>query len=211
MLAFFPPPLQIEDPAMRERVDQLILEEMGNFNPPDYLADFPLPSTTPFSEAVSSELERLAAGGPLPPRPNLYAIFDMVAPPADADADTLDAWERSLARAKVAVEAQGMRAINVELMTRYGVDAWKAHVDGVDKMHASMKAHVASLQSKIDAVNAVRRSRQEPAAGKLKSLVRKWHETLDSNLQVELACHDAQVEVKRLKKLAVDAGLSVES
>lgn len=190
---------------MREAVDALILEEMAHMEPEDYLAEFPAPSTTFSSELIEHEVQRIAQGQP-GPSIDFEKIFNHVEPPADADAATYEAWETALSRAKVAVEAQRMRSINLELMSRFGVDAWKAHVEGLDGMHSSMKSRVTELQAKIDTLNAARKQ-QEEAAQRTRTLIRKWRETMETNVQAELACQDATQELKRLKALAAEAGL----
>ena len=216
-----PPKPQIDAPGMRDAVDALILAEMGSFVPPDYLADLPPPPPVPSSALLAAEVARIAdSGGNRASAASAAAMaavaaFERVPPPPPppagdggaTEASTAAAWESAAARLAVAHEATVLRAINVELMTRYGVEAWKVHVAGLEGMHAATKARVATLAARIEAVNGARKARQEKFSGRLAGSVRKWREAVDTNLQVELACHDADAEVRRLKRLAVDAGL----
>jgi pre-mRNA-splicing factor SPF27 len=196
---------------MRDRVDQMILEEMSTFQPVDYLSQMPPPPVLQAvsTELIANEMQRLQEGGRLAV-PNVVEAFDCVKAPVEKDIESMDAWEAAVAKAKVAMEAQAFRSLNLELMSRYGVEAWKAHVEGIDKIHTTMKARVAALQSKLDSVNHSRRSQQESAGSKLRTLVRKWHDTVETNVQVELACHDAEREVHRLKLLARQHGLGAD-
>jgi pre-mRNA-splicing factor SPF27 len=212
---------------MRATVDELILEEMARMAPPpDYLADTPFLGSSSFSSSSSSavsallqaELERMAAG--LPPSTSASAAaagggeghvvdmhrYDRVeAPPAGAGSSSSDAalgaWIAAVSRAELALEAQQSRALNLELMARYGVDAWKAHAQEADAIAKAAKARVESLTERATAVNAVRKQSQEAPAQRLGVLARRYAETVDMNLQTELACADAEAEVRRLRRL----------
>lgn len=197
-----------QDAAVRDAVDKLILDEMATFEPPDYLADMPVVVGTHLLPGAAAEMERIGRGEPAAPRLSATATFTTVAPPTGAAASDVEAWERSVARAQVAVEAQTLRSINVELMGKYGVEAWKAHCEGLDRLLAVSKSRVTALQAKSQQLNAARKGKQDPAGARLKALQRKWEETMDSNLHVELACADAAREVARLKALAAATGLT---
>jgi len=187
---------EIEDSAA---VEALIQAEMARFEPGDYLA--PLPAPPAPGTAAAHKLPPYVPGtwDALPPPPAATAT--------DGDA-AVDEWERTVVRARVAVEAQAARAVNLELASRYGVDAWKAHLVGLERLEAAARSRVAAISRKVDEVQAARAARvSEAAAGKLRGSVRKWSEAVGSVTTAELAVAEAQREVKRLRKLADEAGL----
>ncbi|RYE98908.1 MAG: hypothetical protein EOO41_01800 [Methanobacteriota archaeon] len=135
----------------------------------------------------------------------------MVAAPTGDDATSVAAWEAAVARAKVAVEAQAAHAMNLDLMARYGVEAWKNSALQVDKLVDGMKARVAAVKSEVDSVNASRRQVQEAVAPRLAGAAATWLTAVDATLQVQLACADASAEVARLRAIARDKGLLADA
>lgn len=82
--------------------------------------------------ASQAELARVVSGAPaarVDPRRH-----DAVDAPAGDAADEPAAWEAACDRARIALEAQELRAINAELGSRYGAEAWKAHVTQLDAL-----------------------------------------------------------------------------
>jgi hypothetical protein len=137
------PSLQLDEPGMRELVNSLILEEMARYPAPDYVGEMPpLPcgpdgtfASVPASSAVKADLEAISSGAMRTPFDAHH--FDFPTTP-DADAD-ITVWEAALARAKVAVEAQLLASINLELFNKYAVDAWKTHVGQLDSIHVRVE------------------------------------------------------------------------
>lgn len=110
----------------------------------------------------------------------------------------------------MALEEQQLRAINIELAGRYGVEAWRQHADEVAALAAAARARVASIAAQVDAVNAARQAAQVGPSGagpRIKTLARRWAETAAANASAELAVADATREAKRLRSLAWQHGL----
>lgn len=164
--------------------------------------------TMPSSAAVRAELSRIAAGEP---RQNTLdsARFDFPPTPSGQAAEDPVTWDMALARARVAVEAQALATLNVELGGRYAVDAWKTHVTQLGGLQTVARARVAELTTQITATNAARKASQEGAAARLRALTKRAAETAGNNFAAALACDDAAREVKRLRGVAERAGLGV--
>jgi hypothetical protein len=101
--------------------------------------------------------------------------------------------------------------MNAELLATYGVDAHKAHLADLDKIAAAASARVAAISARIESVNAARKAGQEPHGPRLKTLARKYSEAAAASFDVEVACADAEREVKRLRGLARERGLLKET
>ena len=69
------------------------------------------------------------------------------------------------------MEAQSLRALNLELMAKYGVESWKAAVGDLTALAGAGRARGAALDAASSAVNAARQAPQEAAAPRLKALV----------------------------------------
>jgi pre-mRNA-splicing factor SPF27 len=195
--------LQINEPGMRDVVNGLILEEMSRFEPPDYLSNTPLgaaisSATEVRSELIRAELERISRGEAMQKLD--VSGYDRISAPSGSAAEDPEAWTSAVRRAEVAAEALSLRAINVELMSKYGPDAWKAHVSDVEKLSNAARSRADAAAASCAVVNEERRVAQEPYARRLQTLTRKWATAVDSNFQIELACVDADREVKRLRR-----------
>ena len=162
----------------------------------------------PASAAVRAELARIASGAPMP---EVCDASRFECPPslAGASAEDVGAWEVALVRARVAVEAQALQAINGELAAKYGVDAWKSHVMQLDSLQSVARARVQALREQITATNAARKHLQESQSGLLRALNKRAAETAGNNFAVALACDDAGREIKRLRLIAERAGLGI--
>ena len=71
----------------------------------------------------------------------------------------------------------------------------------------SIDKRATAATSDVDAINARRKAAAEAAGPRLRGLVRRWSEAVDTNTQIEVAVADAEREVKRLRRLAAEHGL----
>lgn len=97
-----------DDPRMKQMVHSLIEEEMAAFEPPDYLADKPAPSTRFASPLLKSEWARVRAGKPMDPMDT--SRYDLQ-PPQGAAAEDEAAWKRALDNARAQTEHQHNRFV----------------------------------------------------------------------------------------------------
>ena len=102
---------------------------------------------SPTTKPRQAELNRISAGGAfLRSDRDRSAAASLAAPPpppsADGSGSSADvaAWEAAVYRARIAVEEQGVAAMNLELFQRFGPDAWKAHVIELDQLQARGRA-----------------------------------------------------------------------
>ena len=77
-------------------------------------------------------------------------------------------------------------------------------------VQTAQRSRTAGVAARVDAVNSARKAAQEPHGARLRALTRRWEAAVTTNGQIELACVDAEREVKRLKLVAREAGLLME-
>jgi hypothetical protein len=162
-----------------------------------------LPASSPAPSTPQAELSRIAAGEALR-RPDVGRFVALAAPPPDAP---VEAWAAAVDRARVALEAQALRAVNLELAARYGAEAWKGGVAQLDAVAAAGRSRLAAATARVEDVNASRKAAQEPHGARLRALGRRWRETVETNGQIAGVLGDAEREVKRLRALARGHGL----
>ncbi len=187
---------------------------MARMEPKDYLAEAGISSESALyqtsSALVRAEMEKLfTAATTNTPIAATNAItssqYEKVLPPPPSSSSSVAAWEKAIKEAQIAVEAQGIRSINLELMNKYGVAAWKTHITELEALNTQSKQGLTAVTNEIESVNALRQSTQQSIAKpKLKTLSRKYTEAVEMNLQTEVACGDIEAEVKRLRRLVTE-------
>ena len=99
-----------DDPQMKQVVHSLIEEEMAAFDPPDYLADKPAPTTRFQSPLLKSEWARVQAEKPMEPMDT--SRYDLQ-PPQGAAAEDEGAWKRAVDNVRAQTEHQHNRCVRV--------------------------------------------------------------------------------------------------
>lgn len=95
-----------DDPATKDVVHSLIEEEMAAFEPPDYLADKPLPRTRFTSPLLKAEWTRVRSGRAMELMDT--SRYDLQ-PPRNTASEDETAWRRALENARAQTEHQHNR------------------------------------------------------------------------------------------------------
>ncbi|GAU12834.1 hypothetical protein TSUD_73210 [Trifolium subterraneum] len=113
---------------VKAEVDRLVEEEMrrSSKKPADFLKDFPPLPTSNFEEypMIGREYERVRAGAK--PLSIDRGRYELQVPPANKMNDET-AWKLSLQTAQRLLQYQTLRMENLDLLLKYGPDAWKQH------------------------------------------------------------------------------------
>eukprot|EP00808_Paulinella_micropora_P011350 g25270.t1 len=146
---------------------------------------------------LASEFERLVEGEENPPVDmTRYALN----PPEGKDAENAEAWYKAIQQAMTQLEHQTTTHLNVELLRRFGPNAWKTHNEYVDKMHERLVNAMAAQKKEMDTLNRARRAAQLQAAPKLQNLEREYYEKVAKNHEIELECFKLREDMERIQK-----------
>lgn len=94
---------------------------------------------------------------------------------------------------------QEARLTNIDLLKRYGANAWRLHNFQQEHLAAQYTKASQELTQQITALNRRRRQDQTEAGEKLATLERKWTELISRGLQLEVANLSAEHEIQALE------------
>lgn len=124
--------------------------------------------------------------------------YEMPGPPAGRASD-LTAWNDAVDNSEAQLEHQLNRITNLNLMTKYGPEAWKVYNTVLNQLLTSAKEQLQDIKKQIQEINWQRKSAQMTAGDKLRSLEANWVQLVSKNYEIERTCLQLEVEVSRLR------------
>ncbi|KAF9189451.1 hypothetical protein BGZ51_009562 [Haplosporangium sp. Z 767] len=223
---------QIDEPGVRTQVDKLIASEMKRMpKPRDPATLFPDIELFKDNEMIQQELDRVRRGKPMEPALDMTR-YQLEPPSQPSDATSAAAaatttgaemitpsaseelpegratWLKALENANSQLEHQDQRILNLELVQKYGSNAWNIHNYQLEYDLSLLRKAVDEKKTEVIELNKLRKRDQLDVAESLQRLEAKWAEMISSTLQVEVASASLEVELAQLK--AYEAQLSKE-
>lgn len=124
--------------------------------------------------------------------------YELPGPPTGRASD-LAAWTDAVENSEAQLEHQLNRITNLNLMNKYGPEAWKVYNTILNQLLTSAKEQLQDIKKLIQEINWQRKSAQTTAGEKLKSLESKWVQLVSKNYEIERTCVQLEAEVNRLK------------
>ncbi|KAF9580697.1 hypothetical protein BGW38_002558 [Lunasporangiospora selenospora] len=222
---------QIDEPGMRTQVDKLIAAELKRMpKPRDPSALFPDIDLFKDRALLQQELERVRKGKPMEPTLDLsrYQLEPPSTSTPDNDNNTntpLTAseelpegkilWLKALGNADAQLEQQNQRILNLELIQKFGANAWNVHNYQLEYDLTNLRKVVDDKKGEVLELNKQRKRDQLEVAESLQRLEAKWAEMISATLQVEVASASLESELEQLKayeaKLVKELGIPLES
>ncbi|KAI8645873.1 Pre-mRNA-splicing factor SPF27 [Parasitella parasitica] len=186
---------EIDDAETKATVERLIEQEMRRMKRKER-SDLPL-SIDLFEndEILKQEIERIKR------KEQLNALdtkrYELQGP---EDENNLEGWKAAVNNTKSQLESQAGSMFNLELLQKYGANAWRVHNFQLEKDLADIRKNTENVRNQILEINRERKNDQTQAAASLASLENKWSDLITQNLQVEIACAALENEVEELKR-----------
>jgi pre-mRNA-splicing factor SPF27 len=154
---------------------------------------------------MRQEYDALVARG-AQPRPSSERIGLQLAQErqlfAPSDATDEDGWKGSLNKAKVELESQRSRQLNLELQQLYEGGQWHLHVAQLQQQGEYAKEKLERQKRKVDEINAERKSMQENSADvkEMQRKTAKYHKLTHGNIRLLHATENLKNEVQQLQQ-----------
>ncbi|KAJ2079618.1 hypothetical protein H4R24_003659 [Coemansia sp. RSA 988] len=185
---------EYDDQATRERVLELIQEEMGRLSPPL------MPKGTSMFKnnmILRKEYERVRSGNALPP----FDIdrYKLEAPSGPDVAEDVDVWKRAADNAASQLEHQSMRMENLELLQNFGANAWKLSNYQKECLLANIEGSTRRYEEEGMHLNKERKYEQTEAGVKLRDLKECWFEGVRKCIEIQVANSQLHHEIASLE------------
>ncbi|GKT50366.1 pre-mRNA-splicing factor SPF27 [Colletotrichum spaethianum] len=188
--------------AEREAAESLIRAELATSSP--------TPASTytklSFSPLIELELERVASKQPLKAI-DLERYQTQEPFPDSEKPSTAEDRERladSLQKAYIAYTYLDTRAQNLNLLDKWGKNAWLIGNWGLENELKSLERDLAETKRLIDVLTVARRRQQEEVAAEMKGLEETWKKGVGRTLETEIAVEQLRREI--LEEMRVRGG-----
>ncbi|KAJ1569245.1 hypothetical protein HK096_003768 [Nowakowskiella sp. JEL0078] len=190
----------LDNQAIHDKVRSLIAEERRAPTSSNFSAVLP-PEIDLFSTNELLKLEMLRVNTEMPLQALNLSSYRLEAPEADNlnSADVENAWSKAVANGHAQLESQHNRLINLELINKFGANAWRLHNFQLEQMNLTIKAAVERNSVRVVDINKNRKVDQVAANVKLQQLDNEWKELISKVLQVEFANKALEAEIESLK------------
>ena len=145
--------------GLRQRIDREISGELAKI-PKDTTNIPPLPSLFEHSPLLAGALARAEAAQFRKPQDGLDDERYKLPPPNAGDEATLEAWQASLDNAFSQVGYQHLRLTNVDLLNRFGGNAWRLSNFLVEQSVERINKETEAVQAETEEINRTRKNDQ---------------------------------------------------
>ncbi|KAG8183521.1 hypothetical protein JTE90_003871 [Oedothorax gibbosus] len=183
-----------DDPGVKDAVFSMVEEETRRYRPTkNYLEHLSTLNLHAFeTEVLKTEFERLQARLPM----DVLSMKRYELPqPAAGKMSDLAAWTESVDNSMAQLEHQATRICNLELMSVYGCETWKACNATLVQMVNQTQKQLQDLRKKILEINWQRKNSQNTAGEKLRDLESCWVGLVSKNYEIERACAELEKEI----------------
>ena len=157
---------------------------------------------------VGREYERVRAGRP--PVALDRSRYELETPTVSKRNDET-AWKQALQRSQRLLQYQITRMENLDLLLKYGPDAWKQHNNRLEVYLTRMQKLAQELNEKIEKVNRERKYHQQNTAYELDALSMQWKDLCQKNIAIQTACASLEARIIELETEAAERGWNLEA
>lgn len=178
----------------------MVDEECRRYKPTkNYLEHLPQPNTLAFeTELMRNEFSRIEGGMRMETMNTKR--YELPGPPAGKLSE-IQAWQESVDNSFAQLEHQSVRLLNLELLEKYGCEAWKAGLEVVVGLNAKAQKELAELKKEIQDVNWSRKNKQMQTGEQLNRLNNQWVTLVSCNFEIESAIKQLEQQIYTMKAM----------
>ncbi|XP_062505083.1 pre-mRNA-splicing factor SPF27-like [Corticium candelabrum] len=184
-----------EEPGVREEAAALVDEETRRYRPTrNYLEYLPaVPEDAFLSPVLRAEYDRMMSRLPM----ELLSMkrYELPPPPAGQKND-LKAWADSINNSSAQLQHQATRIMNLEVMARFGANAYRVHNEFLQRMVEQEQRQLQSLRMQIQEINWQRKSEQTKAGAEIQQLESTWFALVSKNFEIERAIAELEGQIR---------------
>ncbi|XP_050378654.1 pre-mRNA-splicing factor SPF27 homolog [Argentina anserina] len=190
--------------AVKNEVDLMVEEELRRSakKPADFLKDLPPLAKPDFKNnpVLAREYDRVRASKP-------PVVLDFSRDKAEMPRRSDEAsWRLALQKAQCYSQHNVVRLENLELMDKYGPDAWIRYNNVLQSLQSRLQKLAHESSQMIGTVNRERKEHQQNTAYELNALSAQWRELSLKNIEIQAACAKIENYIDELKKEAAERG-----
>lgn len=177
----------------------MVDEECRRYKPSkNYLENLPPLNTAAFeTELMKNEFQRLEGG--LHMETMNTKRYELPAPPTGKLGE-IQAWQESVDNSFAQLEHQSIRYLNLELLQKYGCEAWKIALEVLVGLSARAQKDLSELKREIQDINWRRKTKQIETGEKLNRLNQQWAQLVSCNFEIELAIETILQQINNVSK-----------
>eukprot|EP01096_Ripella_sp_DP13-Kostka_P008423 TRINITY_DN3130_c0_g1_i1.p1 TRINITY_DN3130_c0_g1~~TRINITY_DN3130_c0_g1_i1.p1 ORF type:complete len:215 (+),score=89.34 TRINITY_DN3130_c0_g1_i1:23-646(+) len=183
---------------VKDEVDLLIKEEMGLFQPRDYLAHLePMPDKLFKDDALlAAEQERVRTKKPL--RVIDSERYGLVIPEDDTTEEDL---QELIKRLQISIHYQSVREANLNLANQYGPNSWLSYANRLDSRSQALAGELEQIKNEISSINQQRQRSQTSVEVQLRQLEAEWLSLTEKNFHIQQACINLEHQKNALEAM----------
>jgi pre-mRNA-splicing factor SPF27 len=150
------------------------------------------------TELMRSEFQRIEGGMRMETMNTKR--YELPGPPAGKLSE-IQAWQESVDNSFAQLEHQSIRLLNLELLEKYGCEAWKASLENLVGLNAKAQKELAELKKQIQDVNWSRKNKQMQTGEQLNRLNDRWVNLVSCNFDLESAIKQLEQQIYSVKAM----------
>jgi pre-mRNA-splicing factor SPF27 len=123
--------------------------------------------------------------------------YSLNKPDASNLGDLERAWQAALDNAHSQLQHQDNRLLNLELLLKYGPNAWRAQNEALSSHLSHLQTQLTSTRQAVDALNQERKLQQTAAGKELGVLESEYLSLVTKNKELEAECKRLEAEVSK--------------
>lgn len=176
----------------------MVEEECRRYKPSkNYLEHLPPLNTASFeTDFMRNEFQRIEGGIRLDTMNTKR--YELPAPPPGKLGE-IQAWQEAVDNSFAQLEHQAIRYLNLELLQKYGCEAWKSGLEVLVALNAKAQKELADLKKEIQDVNWNRKNKQLQTGEQLIRLNNQWASLVSCNFEIESAIKQLEMQIYNIK------------